>query len=502
MPKRERKEKSASDILGKKISRRDALSTAGKIAITAVVAGVAAGVAGYLARAPAVKTVVKTVTKPPTTVVTPTTVTTVAPTTPAAPVKIDVMGGAWMKPIYWDWVVKEGNKLLKEKFPEQSPSVNFIPIPTGDELRKKLLLTAAAGKAPDIGHIDCIWVGEFAEGGYLMDITDMVEKEIDVDDFYPRIWKGFAIHKDRVWALPLDTDVRLFYWWKEDFEKAGIDKPPETWDELVDCAFQLVDKGVCKPPETYPLAICLGGAYAEGVANEWYIRLWQKGGELLKDRKPVFNDKAGYEALKFTYDLCREEVSVGGKRYPLIPVDFLMATPEVDKDFIHHKFSMIFMAGGWLIRIAKGEVGWDIKKFEEKLGAAPHPRPKDGHFATMSGGWTGGIMAQTKHPDIAWELLKLMASTDGCGVYAKRGYIAVRKSSYEKYGDFYRTQLPYYDLQQKQLEWTHLRPSIPEYTRMREVFVKMIQSVALGEVDPKSALDDAYEKVSLILGAK
>ena len=45
MRKREKEKERASDILRKKISRRDALSTAGKIAITAVVAGVAAGVA-------------------------------------------------------------------------------------------------------------------------------------------------------------------------------------------------------------------------------------------------------------------------------------------------------------------------------------------------------------------------------------------------------------------------------------------------------------------------
>ena len=46
---REKKRKLKENILeGKKISRREAISTAGKIAITAVITGVVAGVGGYL----------------------------------------------------------------------------------------------------------------------------------------------------------------------------------------------------------------------------------------------------------------------------------------------------------------------------------------------------------------------------------------------------------------------------------------------------------------------
>ena len=67
-----RRRKNIQSIMNKRITRRDAITTAGKIAITAVVAGVVAGIGGYFAGgggAPA-KTVTETVTKtaPPKTV--------------------------------------------------------------------------------------------------------------------------------------------------------------------------------------------------------------------------------------------------------------------------------------------------------------------------------------------------------------------------------------------------------------------------------------------------
>jgi len=102
------------DLLRKKISRRKAITTAGKIAISAVVAGVVAGVGGYYAgtsAAPAAtvtKTVVSTTTAPPRTITKTVTKSVAKPLS----LKIGVIGKS-VHP-YWS-VVDIGSKRAGEE---------------------------------------------------------------------------------------------------------------------------------------------------------------------------------------------------------------------------------------------------------------------------------------------------------------------------------------------------------------------------------------------------
>ncbi|RLG01885.1 MAG: hypothetical protein DRN49_00295 [Thaumarchaeota archaeon] len=126
-----------SNLEEKKISRREALSTAGKVAVTAIVAGVIAGVGGYFAgssAAPAgVSTVTKTVTETAgaTATVTKTETKTVTATAPGAattvtetvtvgkPQKV-IMGmvlGGYTKGSTWDGRQVMAAERLKKLFP-------------------------------------------------------------------------------------------------------------------------------------------------------------------------------------------------------------------------------------------------------------------------------------------------------------------------------------------------------------------------------------------------
>lgn len=139
-------EKILSNLEDKKISRREALSTAGKVAATAIIAGVIAGVGGYFAGSsaapPKVSTVTKTVTETAATVtetVTETaapgatatvtkTVTTTAPgaattvtkTVTAGKLEKVIMGmvlGGYTKGSTWDGRQVMATERLKELFP-------------------------------------------------------------------------------------------------------------------------------------------------------------------------------------------------------------------------------------------------------------------------------------------------------------------------------------------------------------------------------------------------
>ncbi|HET8616042.1 MAG TPA: extracellular solute-binding protein, partial [Actinomycetales bacterium] len=73
----------------------------------------------------------------------------------------------------------------------------------------------------------------FAKNGYLADLTDRVKSNSDWNwsDFQAGPVKS-TTYKDKVVGVPLITEQEVLYYRKDLLEKAGIDKPPATLDEL------------------------------------------------------------------------------------------------------------------------------------------------------------------------------------------------------------------------------------------------------------------------------
>jgi len=165
-----------------KISRRKALSTAAKVAISAVVAGVVAGVGGYFAGSTAAppKTIRETVTVKETVTVTqtvtvattPATITTPAPAVTFEGVTVNVacMAGGPEGPhssvLYY--FKDEWERLTKAK-------LNVIEIPFG-ELHEKVLTDAVTGAGVyDVAKICATSLGDLVVGGYVIPIDDFMK---------------------------------------------------------------------------------------------------------------------------------------------------------------------------------------------------------------------------------------------------------------------------------------------------------------------------------------
>ena len=247
-----------STILNKQVSRRTALSTAGKIAVTAVITGVIAGAGGYLAGSAAAppKTITETVRETVTKTVTKTVTTTAAPptTTPAKPtirfegatVNVACMAGGPEGPhssvLYYfkdEWEKLTGAKL------------NVIEIPFA-ELHEKVITDCVTGAGVyDVAKICATSLGDLVVGGYVECIDDYMK-----DPRFPK-WdpnevpepvKRCVTWGGKWYGIPNDCDgIYLYYrrdlWENPDYQKEFKDKygydlpdPPKTWDEVRDCA--------------------------------------------------------------------------------------------------------------------------------------------------------------------------------------------------------------------------------------------------------------------------
>ena len=196
-----------------------------------------------------------------------------------------------------------------------------------------------AGKTPiDIISVDQIWLGEFAEGGFLTDLSDRAKTWGRHSDWYQTNWEG-GIYNGKVYGIWAWTDVRSMWYWKDLLDKAGVNPESlKTWGGYIAAKaplMRLKGKGI--------QAMHLVGA--SHSPDMWYPYLWMLGGEILKQKTghptkgtywfPAFNSTKGVKALGFL----KEQVDAGIK-------------PQINhfwgQEFADKKFA-VMLEGSWLL---------------------------------------------------------------------------------------------------------------------------------------------------------
>ena len=121
-----------------------------------------------------------------------------------------------------------GGAALREAFMEKYPwiTVEAQEFSGNSDDRKKSLITSlsAEDNEPDVFEMDIIWVSQFASAGWLLDVTDSINK-----DDYLGGPLSTCYYNDRAYAFPNYTDIGLLYY-RSDI--IGEDEVPKTWDDL------------------------------------------------------------------------------------------------------------------------------------------------------------------------------------------------------------------------------------------------------------------------------
>jgi multiple sugar transport system substrate-binding protein len=102
----------------------------------------------------------------------------------------------------------------------------------------KALLDASTGtNAFDAYVFDPQWMGDFTGPGYLLDLTDRVtnDPQLNWQDIGPFFRDFNATYNGKVYTIPLDGDFHMVYYRKDILEKDGV-KPPATWDDYLTIA--------------------------------------------------------------------------------------------------------------------------------------------------------------------------------------------------------------------------------------------------------------------------
>lgn len=389
----------------------------------------------------------------------------------------------------WKDLIPSALQELRTRHPNLDIEVNYTIYPYNDA-RTQILKSMSNGLPVDLISLDQIWLGEFANKSYIVDLTDRVKNWGGLSDWYQSNLDG-NLYNNKVYGIWAWTDIRSIWYWKDLLNQTGIDPNSlKTWDGYIESAKKL-DTALEKRG-IHGIEL-VGGP---GSQNEWYPFLWMTGGDILQYKQghptkgsywfPTYNSTEGVRALEFF----RQLVSANVKP---ITVDF-------EKEFAAKNYT-VMLGGSWLpgtfVPLTK-------QNFEQKIGMIPmFPVPNEGtRSSSIMGGWLLSIPQTSKHKELAWELITIMLKPEILSpVLAKYGYLPTQVSIGEgPYSAVLRNSIPYYDQLISMITFGHSRPNIPEYPQIADQIRQAIDEVYAGSKTPEEALDDAAQISAKTLG--
>lgn len=288
------------------------------------------------------------------------------------------------------------------------------------QIIQKLLPAVAGGSPPDVVRFYTHVGGDLMARGGLLPLDDLIDRDsLDISDFYPVAIEQNTF-RGRLYGMPWYLSPWALYYNRALFRAAGLDpdRPPRTWDELLAYA-----KKLTKRDQT-------GKLIQVGLLDiEWAPTLiWQNGGRLLSPdgKKVAFDSEEAVDALRFTKKLLNETTGtiqeLGVFRWDV--------SGTANDAFYTQKAAM---------RLNSTFLLPDLYRYAPNMdfGVAPAPYSKVRTAEVVGNSLV--IPKGTKHPDEAWEFVKV-ATSRGVMVQVCKpaGRIPARKSaamSPEYYGD-------------------------------------------------------------------
>ncbi len=401
---------------------------------------------------------------------------------PAAsgPVTIHIltMDQAGLKPAEIDQIARD----FEAKNPNIKVSMEYLDY---DHVHDKIV-TGMAAKPPayDAAMIDVIWPDEFIKAGYLLDVTKRVTPDMK-SGIFPASWNGVT-RNGKIYGMPWLMDVKYFMYNKDMLQKAGIANPPATWEELVDQAKTIKDKGITEFP------IIWSWNQKEGVTCDFAVLLFGNGGSFVDaNNKPAFNNDKGVEVLTWM----KKTIDDGLTNPSSVSSD----ENAVEADFLAGKSAF---AVNWLFQYSDSN---DPSKSQivGQAAFAPMPVFKAGADAGIKGSSVDGsssfaVMATTPYPDQTWKFLTYLASNEVQTKYSKE-MLPIWQNDFQ--GDALKAlegatptnpiTVPAF---LGQFPFANERPTVAYYNEASAALQLAIQEALTGVKSPKDALDEAAAK--------
>ncbi len=370
----------------------------------------------------------------------------------------------------------EMNAVIAE-FVALNPNVEIVPeYVSYDALHDKIATGMAAGQSPfDIMLVDDIWFPEFAEAGWLKDISADVPAEM-LADSSPAAW-DIVSYNGAQYGLPWLLDQLYFYYNADMLAAAGFDAPPTTWEEMLTQAQAMKDQGIAESP----VVLALG--QIEASITEFVVFLYGAGGEFFDEAgTPVFNSPEAVAAVQWLLDAIGSGlVNPASTTYGEEDVRNTMSAGKAA--FGVNWAYMLDLANNPDESTVAGQI---------KMALMPvFQSGKDAGIESSSnnGSMGFGVSAGSEHAAEALAFIEYLTSKDVQKRYA--AHVTPLWTSLYSDTELLAAQPVLLDMFAKQWPTAHVRPKVPYYIELSQTLQVALQEALIGAKSPQQALDEA-----------
>ena len=311
-----------------------------------------------------------------------------------------------------DWVIPEFTRQQKAKGVNATVKFDGSGVDDG-EYKAKIALDFNTDVGGDVVEIDGIWLGEFAEGGQVRPLDDLVGKgKVDAWDGWPQI--PDAVQKlgelgGKRYGIPVGTDGRVIFFNKKLFAQVGLpaDWQPTSWDDITAAAVSLKQL-----PGVTPIQLNAGTAMTEATTMQGVLPLLAgTGTEIYQGGRWQGATKEIREVLNLYQQVYR-----GNLGDPVLAQE-AKGRDKSFEEFAQNKIGILFESDYFWRSVVDPTVG--VAKMADRdtaVGWAKIPAMNPGagvggqDYVSMSGGSIRVINPKTKYPQQAWELLQFINS--------------------------------------------------------------------------------------------
>ena len=338
---------------------------------------------------------------------------------------------------------------------------NLLPSDADGQRDQLVRRLAAKDAGMDLLGMDVTWTAEFAEAGWIKELTPQQVTAANADILQPPI--DTATWKDKQYGIPKHTNVQLMW-----YRKSLVPNPPKTFDEMMAQAQALKDQGK-------PFEIGFTAAQYEGYVVNINNLIKGFGGRVVNEDStaPAVDDKT-VQALTLLQKLASSGLvssSLSNAQEPEVFADL-----QAGRSAFSLNWPYVLSA----MREANPELVPD-------LGYAPYPTVRPGETPTTTlGGMNYAISTYSTHPDEAFDAAMCMRSPENQLKHAlDAGNPPTNRTVYDQ--PEMQEAYPMYEELLLQLENAVPRPISPVYQNISRVLSSTLSPPAA--FNPQASAD-------------
>jgi multiple sugar transport system substrate-binding protein len=389
-----------------------------------------------------------------------------------------------------------------------------LPRSSDDQRLQLARRLSADDRTLDVMAMDVIWTAEFAEAGWALPLTDDPAGRAEVDattDTLPGPL-ATASWKHRLYAAPVTTNTELL-WYRPDL----MDKPPATWNAMVDEATRLHAAGK-------PSWIGVQASQGEGLVVWFNTLLESGGGQVLSDdgSKVTLTDTPAHRAA--TVDALRilKSVATAPGADPSITrtdagtsrLAFEQGKSALEVNWPYALASMLGNAvqggvaflplnrrrdlagsinnvGAFVPTDQQFRAAYDASK--KVFGFAPYPGVRPGQPARVTiGGLNLAVAKTTRHKAEAYQAIRCLRDVHHEKYISLEGGLPAARASLYSDPQF-QAKYPMYDIIREQLTNAAARMATPVYQAVSTRISATLSPIT--KIDPDRTADQLAVQV-------